>query len=133
VFSSEGLRATSGQNDLDAALARLAAHTRAFLAVTEGAADIRWWSDGGVQHMPVFAVKAVDTLAAGDVFHGAFALALAEGQHAAAALRFAAAAAAVKCTRFGGGAGAPRRAEVDAMLAGAPGSIGFAEERHKPS
>jgi sulfofructose kinase len=31
-------------------------------------------------------------------------------------LRFAAAAAALKCTRFGGGAGAPNRAEVDTLL-----------------
>jgi sulfofructose kinase len=34
-----------------------------------------------------------------------------------AAMRFAAAAAALKCRRFGGVAGAPRRAEVDALLA----------------
>ena len=30
--------------------------------------------------MPVFAVAAVDTLGAGDTFHGGFALALAEGR-----------------------------------------------------
>ena len=53
----------------------------------------------------------VDTLAAGDVFHGALALAIAERQPIARAVRFAAAAAAVKCTRFGGREGirtAPR-------------------------
>jgi len=117
VFSSQGLRATSGDDDLDAALARLAANTRAFLAVTDGAGDIRWWDGRAAQRMPVFPVQAVDTLAAGDVFHGAFALALAEARDAVAALRFAAAAAALKCTRFGGGGGAPSRREVDALLA----------------
>jgi sugar/nucleoside kinase (ribokinase family) len=47
-------------------------------------------------------MTAVDTLGAGGVFHGGFALALAETGDLAAALRFAAAAvAALKCTRFG--------------------------------
>ena len=57
--------------------------------------------------MPVFKVDAVDTLAAGDVFHAGFALALAEGRDEVAAMRFGAAAAALKCTRFGGSMGAP--------------------------
>jgi sulfofructose kinase len=51
------------------------------------------------------------------VFHGAFALALAEGQDEAESPRFAAAAAVLKCTRFGGIAGAPGRAEVEQLLA----------------
>ena len=46
-----------------------------------------------MRRSPVFAVNAVDTLGAGDVFHGAFALALAEGKTEIAAMRFAAAAA----------------------------------------
>jgi sugar/nucleoside kinase (ribokinase family) len=118
VFSAEVLRATTGRDDLAAALADMSAHVRGFLAVTNGAEDILWW-DGGPQRLPVFAVEAVDTLAAGDVFHGAFTLALAEGQ-GVDALRFAAAAAALKCTRFGGGSAAPSRAEVDALLANVP-------------
>jgi sugar/nucleoside kinase (ribokinase family) len=47
-------------------------------------------------------VKVADTLAAGDVWHGAFMLALAEGQDVATASRFANAAAALKCSRGGG-------------------------------
>jgi sugar/nucleoside kinase (ribokinase family) len=116
VFSAEALRATAGRDDLGAALAHVSAHARGFLAVTDGANDILWW-DGGTQRMAVFAVEAVDTLAAGDVFHGAFALALAEGLDEIGALRFAAATAALKCTRFGGGAAAPTRAEVETLLA----------------
>ena len=117
VFSAEGLRATAGLDDLGASLARVAAGTQAFLAATDGAGDIVWRDGAKLRREPVFAVEAVDTLAAGDVFHGAFALALAEGRAAPAALRFAAAAAAVKCTRFGGGSAAPRRPEVEALLA----------------
>ena len=67
--------------------------------------------------MPAFAIEAIDTLAAGDVFHAGIALALAEGRDEIAAMRFGAAAAALKCTRFGGSMGAPTRAEVDAFLA----------------
>jgi len=62
------------------------------------------------------AVEVVDTLAAGDVFHGAFALALAEGRGEVAALGFATVAAALKCRTFGGRLGAPERAEVEALL-----------------
>jgi sulfofructose kinase len=66
--------------------------------------------------VPAFPIQPIDTLAAGDVFHGAFALALAEGHEEAQAMRFAAAAAAIKCTRFGGISGAPGRAEVEALM-----------------
>jgi sulfofructose kinase len=65
----------------------------------------------------VFKVDAIDTLAAGDVFHAGIALALAEGRDEVAAMRFGAAAAGLKCTRFGGSMGAPTRAEVEAFLA----------------
>ena len=59
----------------------------------------------------------MDTLGAGDAFHGGFALALAEGQSEVAAMRFGAAAAGLKCSRLGGSAGAPTRAEVEKFLA----------------
>jgi sulfofructose kinase len=117
VLSSEGLRASTGLDDLAGALARVAAVTKSFLAVTRGAQDVLWWDGQAVRNSAVFAVEAVDTLAAGDVFHGAFALALAEGKNEVAAMRFAAGAAGLKCTRSGGSAAAPYRAEVDALLA----------------
>ena len=56
---------------------------------------------GGVVHrhgrVPAFKVRAHDTTGAGDVFHGAFALGLADGQDPETALTFASAAAAVRC------------------------------------
>jgi sugar/nucleoside kinase (ribokinase family) len=116
VFSSECLRETTSCTDLAAGLARIAPLTKAFLAVSNGPGDVLYLRDGSVRRMPVFAVTAVDTLAAGDVFHAGFALALAEGRDELAAMRFGAAAAALKCTRFGGSMGAPTRAEVDAFL-----------------
>ena len=76
-----------------------------------------WCDRGTIREAPVFAIETVDTLGAGDVFHGAFVLALVEGRAVESALRFASAVAALKCSRFGGSTGAPRRAEVDALLA----------------
>jgi sugar/nucleoside kinase (ribokinase family) len=116
IFAADGLRATAGVHGFGEALRRISRHTGAFLAVTDGERGA-WWLDGdALRHQPAFAVDAVDTLAAGDVFHGAFALALAEGHGEPAAMRFAAAAAALKCTRFGGGSAAPKRDEVDELL-----------------
>ena len=71
----------------------------------------------GVAYLPAFPVIAVETLGAGDTFHGAYALALAEGQSLPQALRFASAAAALRCTRSGGRAALPGRQEVLALLA----------------
>ena len=69
-----------------------------------------------MRHLLAFAVPVIDTLAAGDVFHGAFALELARGIASSDALRFAAAAAAIKCTRPGGRNGSPSRDEVERFL-----------------
>jgi sugar/nucleoside kinase (ribokinase family) len=52
-------------------------------------------------------IIAVDTLGAGDVWHGAFCLQLARGADENSAVRFANVAAALKCTRSGGGYAAP--------------------------
>jgi sulfofructose kinase len=124
VFSSECLRATTGLDDLGAALERVAIATRSFLAVTHGPHDVLWREGATLRRSPVFAIRAVDTVGAGDVFHGAFTLALAEGRDLAGAMRFAAAAAGLKCTRTGGSGAAPYRAEVEAMLAAKPAREG---------
>jgi sulfofructose kinase len=113
VFSSECLRATLGTDDLAAAIERMAETTAAFLAVTNGPADVLWREKGELHRTPPLSIDAVDTLAAGDVFHGAFALALAEGQSLAGAVRFATAAASLKCTRLGGSMAAPYRNAVE--------------------
>lgn len=117
IFSSEALTATAGTADLGSALRDIAAGVHGFLAVTNGPDDVLWIDGGGaLRRLPVFNVEAVDTLGAGDSFHGGFALALAEGRDEVAAMRFGAATAALKCTRFGGISGTPMRPEVDALL-----------------
>ncbi|MHB1305577.1 MAG: ribokinase [Limisphaerales bacterium] len=63
-----------------------------------------------------FRVKAVDTVAAGDVFNGALAVALGEGQELLEAVRFANAAAAISVTRHGAQPSAPRRREIEHLV-----------------
>ena len=69
------------------------------------------------QLIPGFKVNAVDATGAGDVFNGALVVALAEGQPLLEAARFASAAAAISVTRFGAQPSAPKRKEIQAMLA----------------
>ena len=129
VFSNEPLQETAGVNDDGEALKKLAKLTPSFLAGTRGPRGTIWLDErGNLQETPAFPVHTVDTLGAGDVFHGAFALAITEGQDLREALRFASAAAALKCTRFGGAFAAPQRAEVEALL----GQAGAASGERSP-
>ncbi len=123
VFAADGLRATAQRDDLEQALRLIAAGTDAFSAVTDGERGVLWLEGDALRTMPAISVPAVDTLGAGDVFHGAFVLALAEGRREVDALAFATAAAAVKCTRFGGIRGAPTRDEVMDALAAASAQL----------
>ena len=119
VFSEPAALAASGAADIPTALDRLADRIDAILAVTAGARGCLWRdpASGALHSLAPPAVTAVDTLAAGDVFHGAFTLALAEGAVLPRAIAFANAAAALKCRTFGGRLGAPTRAEVELVLA----------------
>jgi sulfofructose kinase len=89
----------------------------ALAAVTCGARGVRYATHEGSGRQPAFAVTVVDTLGAGDVFHGAYALAIAEGRSIAESLCFASAAAAIKCTRSGGPTAMPNRSELQEFLA----------------
>jgi sulfofructose kinase len=96
-----------------------ARYPQTFIAVTAGPAGCYWMEPGNetVHFQSTLAVTAVDTLAAGDVFHGTFALAVAEGLKSRDAIQLSSVAAAMKCTVFGGRAGTPTRAEAEARLA----------------
>ena len=68
------------------------------------------------EQLPAFAVRAVDTTAAGDAFNGAFAVGILLGKDPVASARFATAAAALSVTRAGAQPSMPTRAEVDRLL-----------------
>ena len=78
----------------------------AYVALASG--ESRW--------VAPFKVQAIDTVAAGDCFNGAFAVGLLEGRDPFSAARFANAAAAVCVTRHGAQASMPLRADVDRLL-----------------
>ena len=126
VFSEPAATIASGESDPARALTALAKELDGFVAVTAGASGCFWFDRelGMVRQLLPPPVVAVDTLAAGDVFHGAFTLALAEHRSIEAAIAFANVAAALKCRTFGGRLGAPARAEVDARLAETTGLQG---------
>lgn len=102
IFSEQALREFS-----DSDLKAVAAHGCRVAAVTRGEKGVDWLQDGQAQHIPAFRVDVVDTTGAGDVFHGAWAMAIAAGADTGDAATFGAAAAALKCTRPGGRAGIP--------------------------
>lgn len=111
VFSAQGLRDCTGEPEVEAGLAAITAS--GWIGTTDGAKGL-CLRDG--TWLPGFQVEVKDTLGAGDVWHGAFALALAEGKDESDAARFAHVTAALKCTGFGGRKATPTRAEVDAFL-----------------
>jgi ribokinase len=105
-----------GVRDIGRAAARLAWNVPE-VVLTMGARGYCIASGGRIEIRPAFKVRAVDTTAAGDVFCGALAVSLAEGNGLPAAARFAAAAAALSVTRPGAQPSAPRRAEIMKFLA----------------
>ncbi len=115
IFSSPGLASLYGEKDPAEGLRRAAADCP-FVAVTLGASGLMWLDrSSSVHHMPAFPVQPVETVGAGDLFHGAFALSLAETGDPLEALRFASAAAAIKCCTSGGRRSYPTRSQVEAL------------------
>jgi len=83
-------------------------------AVTRGEDGTLWMTrdDPAPRVTPAFRVQATNTTGAGDVFHGAYALAVGEGQDATSAIRFASAAGGLRA-RDGA---TPTRDMLDALL-----------------
>ena len=82
-----------------------------------GGKGVVYHSGAQTGFLPPFAVKVVDTVAAGDSFNAGLGVALGEGQGIGAALRFASACGALAVTRAGASDAAPSRREVDDFLA----------------
>ncbi len=85
------------------------------VVVTLGERGVYALAAGFDARVPAFKAVPVDTTAAGDVFNGALAVALAEKRPLPEALRFAQAAAAISVTRPGAQPSAPTRAEIGAF------------------
>ncbi|WP_434596396.1 sugar kinase [Pseudomonas sp. R4-83] len=114
--SVEALRFTAA-GDIAEALDRLVNHLpdSVLMVVRDGPQGCWIQQAGERQHVPGFAVKAVDSNGAGDAHAGVFIAGLAQGLKAQVAARRANAAAALAVTRWGP-ATAPAAAEVDAFI-----------------
>jgi sulfofructose kinase len=119
IFSVPGLaNFAPGAKPVDALRRAIAAGCKV-AAVTRGEKGVLWLTaaDPTPRVTPAFRVQATNTTGAGDVFHGAYALAIAEGQPIDRAMRFASAAGALRA-RDGA---TPGRDMLEALLREQPG------------
>lgn len=87
--------------------------------ITLGGNGLVWKKGEASGALPAFSVPVRDTTGAGDVFHGTFALGIAQSLEFPALLRYASAAAALACGKVGARTGIPRRGEVRDFLSSA--------------
>jgi sulfofructose kinase len=106
IFSEPALTSFAGSAK-DESLAALARFGGRVIAVTRGEGGVSWYENGRLHRQAAFAVDVVDTTGAGDVFHGAYALAIGVGLDVRDAIAFSAATAAMKCRHAGGRNGIP--------------------------
>jgi len=127
IFAEHALEPLTGERDAERALRKLqqvrqvrlkpdATYVDDLLCVTLGARGAMLLDGDRLYHEPAFAVAAVDTTGAGDVFRGAFIVALLRGDAPADILRFANAAAAVSCTRIGAISSVPTMDETTSFV-----------------
>jgi len=117
AFARPALAELTGTNDLEDGLIK-AAQTGQWVCATDGADGCYTLKNGQLMHIKAPKVEAKDTLGAGDVWHGAFALALAQGRPEEEACQFANITAALKCTKIGVAKGMPDRSTVEKMMNG---------------
>lgn len=115
---AELLTGIAVKSDVDAhkAAKALAEKGIGIVLVTLGRRGVFVHGDGMDELVPGFEVEAVDSTAAGDVFNGALAVAIAEGRPLRQAVHFANAAGAISVTRLGAQPSAPSRREIEAFL-----------------
>lgn len=108
----------SGENDLSEGIQRLLTVGVKNLVVTLGSQGVLVAGSQGIARIPAHTVNVVDTVAAGDAFAGAFAVALSEGHRISEAALWGNAAGALAVTRAGAQPSLPRREEIVRMING---------------
>lgn len=116
AFSEPGLAKFSQLDDPIEGLRVAQTKTNAKVYVTIGSKGCYWLEGESLHHQSGFKVDVKDTTGAGDVFHGAFAFALAKGMPIKEIVAFSSAVAALKCTKMGGRDGVPDLDTVQAFL-----------------
>ncbi|USD67723.1 PfkB family carbohydrate kinase [Vibrio sp. SCSIO 43136] len=116
AFSEPGLERFTGVTDPIEGLKIAQKQTKGKVYVTVGSEGCYWLEDGEIAHQSGLKVDVVDTTGAGDVFHGAFVVAVAEQMATRDAIKFSNTVAALKCTKRGGREGIPTRSVVDSQI-----------------
>jgi sulfofructose kinase len=118
VLSAKFASQLTGKNDAAAAASALWTPQRRAVVITCGVEGCWYLGQHAKQpvHCPAYTVDVVDTTGCGDVFHGAYAAALARDKTLEQCVKFASAAAALKATKRGGQAGCPTTAAVEDFL-----------------
>jgi sulfofructose kinase len=106
----------TGESDEEMALERLSSYAPNII-ITLGERGLIWKNSESAGRLDAFAIKAVDTTGAGDVFHGALAACLARNMGWDETLAYASAAGALCCAKMGARPGIPTRQEVEGFLA----------------
>jgi sulfofructose kinase len=112
--------ALTGEAELERALRALRRPEHQMICVTLGARGAMMLVGDRIHHAPAFNVTVVDSTGAGDVFRGAFIVAMLRGDPPDQILRFANAAAALACTREGALDSVPSLDDVRSLLEGRP-------------
>lgn len=119
IFAEHVVPALTGEADHERGLRRLRHTHDGLLCITLGPRGSMMLDGDRLWEAPGYAVQAVDTTGAGDVFRAGFIHAWLAGAAPADILRFANAAAALSCTRAGALSSVPTLAEVTSFMAGA--------------
>ncbi len=120
VYAStdDQIKAMTGEPDLARGMTLVRAAGPEIVVATLGERGSAGLSaEGRMIFAPAFDVPVIDTLGAGDVFHGALLYALLKGRNLEDALEFSNAAAALSCQVVGGRNGCPTLGAVEALLA----------------
>jgi sulfofructose kinase len=116
IFAEHVLSAITGESDYERALVKLRRTHAGMLCITLGPRGAMMLVGDDLVVEPGFAVSAVDTTGAGDVFRAGFITAFLSGATPREILRFANAAAALSCTRAGALGGIPALPEIERFI-----------------
>ena len=112
VFSYQGLKSFTGLDDIESALIFISKRFNCKIFVTNGEYGCYYLNDNVLINIPATKIKPKDTLAAGDIWHGAFLLKLVSTNSLKKCIEFANHIASLKCKKFGGSSGAPFASEI---------------------
>ena len=112
VFSYQGLKSFTGIENIESALKTFANTSKFQTLVTNGEHGCYYIQDKIIKNIPSIKINAVDTLAAGDIWHGAFLFKLIKKSSLVNSIEFANYIASMKCKKFGGSSGSPYLNEI---------------------